>query len=157
MKLYLIILIIWSINICMQCCNFVVLIANATPFTNYTVRLVACTDGGCTESLDGANIQTLEDGLYFSNEIECDWWCILLVCWQVHWLCLYFVAAPTNLSAPVPDGIGTTYIVLRWTYPLCPNGILTGFILYKSSVPIYTGVLLSFNVTGLSVGRLCLV
>lgn len=57
----------------MHCCNFVVLIANATPFTNYTVRLVACTDGGCTESLDGANIQTLEDGLYFSNEIECDW------------------------------------------------------------------------------------
>lgn len=58
---------------------------------------------------------------------------------------------PSNVFAPVAADIGTTFIFLRWTLPGLPNGLLTGFILYRGSSPIYTGVLQAYNVTDLSV------
>ena len=32
------------------------------PFTNYSVHLVVCTSGGCTESADGVSVTTIEEG-----------------------------------------------------------------------------------------------
>src|SRR6218665_118959 len=63
-------------------------------------------------------------------------------------------SVPSNVLSPVAADVGTTFIFLHWTLPGSPNGLLTGFILYKGTVPIYTGVLQSYNVTDLSV---CLV
>jgi hypothetical protein len=37
-------------------------ITTAVPYTKYTVKLEACTSGGCTESKDGVNVFTKEEG-----------------------------------------------------------------------------------------------
>lgn len=35
---------------------------DTVPYTNYSVKLVACTKGGCTESEDDVQITTFEEG-----------------------------------------------------------------------------------------------
>lgn len=37
-------------------------INNATPHTNYSIKIAACTGGGCTESTDGVVVFTNQEG-----------------------------------------------------------------------------------------------
>ena len=39
-------------------------IVGVIPFTNYTVKMSACTMAGCTESSDGVHVVTSEEGTY---------------------------------------------------------------------------------------------
>lgn len=42
-------------------------ISNAIPNTNYSVKIMACTGGGCTESTDGVIVFTNQEGDYHKN------------------------------------------------------------------------------------------
>ena len=55
--------------------------------------------------------------------------------------------------APLALDTGATYIHVGWTSPLHPNGILTGYVLYMEGREMYTGAMLSYNVTGLHVSE----
>lgn len=46
---------------------------------------------------------------------------------------------------------GTSYLLVKWEAPGMPNGIVTGYFLYKDGVKVYTGGGYSFNITGLQV------
>lgn len=45
-------------------------IRNAIPNTNYSVKIMACTGGGCTESTDGVIVFTNQEGNYHKNEVQ---------------------------------------------------------------------------------------
>lgn len=49
-------------------------INNATPHTNYSIKIAACTGGGCTESTDGVVVFTNQEGN----------------CWNL-WLTLFYL------------------------------------------------------------------
>ncbi len=61
------------------------------------------------------------------------------------------IPAPTEVQAPTATIKGGTYIVLSWVEPRYPNGIITGYYLYKESSEIYSGGEQTFNATGLLV------
>jgi hypothetical protein len=62
------------------------------------------------------------------------------------------LAAPVNADPPYAITVGATYLVLGWKIPTLINGVLTGFILTGASLgTIYSGALMSYNVTNLVV------
>ncbi|CAH1791583.1 unnamed protein product, partial [Owenia fusiformis] len=93
-------------------------ITTAIPYTNYSVHLVACTAGGCTESV-GVNVLTKEE-------------------------------APEEVSVPTAE-VGPTYLYMKWTLPAKPNGVITGYFLYRDNLEVYSGGEMAFNVTNLNV------
>lgn len=52
--------------------------------------------------------------------------------------------------APTAEA-GTSFLLVKWEPPGMPNGIVTGYFLYKDGVKVYTGGGYSFNITGLQV------
>ncbi|XP_062584554.1 usherin-like isoform X1 [Saccostrea cucullata] len=58
--------------------------------------------------------------------------------------------APGEVPAPTAE-TGTSYLLVRWKPPGMPNGIVTGYFLYKDGVEVYSGGGYFYNITGLQV------
>ena len=64
-----------------------------------------------------------------------------------------------NPLSPGPEGVpppsildrGATYLYVGWAVPDYPNGNLTGYFLMMNDQELYNGVMMSYNVTDLSV------
>lgn len=62
----------------------------------------------------------------------------------------FFFLAPGNVFPPTAEA-GTSHLLVKWEAPGMPNGIVTGYFLYKDGVKVYTGGGYSFNISGLQV------
>jgi hypothetical protein len=64
-------------------------------------------------------------------------------------------AEPLNVDPPYAISIGATYLEIGWSIPTLINGVLTGFQLTEAILGIvYSGGLMSYNVSNLTVRRL---
>jgi hypothetical protein len=62
------------------------------------------------------------------------------------------LTAPVNVNPPFASEVGPTYLVMNWTIPTLLNGVLAGFTLTEVSMQtVYSGSLMSYNVTNLKV------
>ena len=59
--------------------------------------------------------------------------------------------APWYVQPPEAEEKGPSHILVAWQPPSHVNGELAGFSLRKAGVTVYSGILLSYNVTNLTV------